>query len=99
MQDVRASPTIRETQTIPEIPTPFRHRTKTRLTTRIPHPRDEQAKTYENCIDMNTPGMIRVSFGIYNNEAEVDEFLKVLESVLDASRLATKADELAIPAY
>ncbi len=60
---------------------------------------DEQAKTYENCIDMNTPGMIRVSFGIYNNEAEVDEFLKVLESVLEASRLATKADELAIPAY
>ncbi len=48
---------------------------------------------------MNTPGMIRVSFGIYNNEAEVDEFLKVLESVLEASRLATKADELAIPAY
>ena len=24
---------------------------------------------------MNTPGMIRVSFGIYNTEEEVDEFL------------------------
>lgn len=60
---------------------------------------DETAKTYENCIDRNTPGMIRVSFGIYNNEEEVDQFLKILESVLDASRLATKADSLAIPGF
>ena len=60
---------------------------------------DEQAKTYENCIDMNTPGMIRVSFGIYNTEEEVDEFLKALESVLETSRLATQADVLAVPAY
>ena len=60
---------------------------------------DEQAKTYENCIDMNTPGMIRVSFGIYNTEEEVDQFLKILESVLEASRVATKADVLAVPEY
>lgn len=43
--------------------------------------------------------MIRVSFGIYNNEEEVDQFLRILESVLDASRLATKADSLAIPGF
>ena len=59
----------------------------------------EQAKTYENCIDMNPPGMIRVSFGIYNTEDEVDQFLKILESVLEASRVATKADVLAVPEY
>ena len=60
---------------------------------------DEQAKTYENCIDMNTPGMIRVSFGIYNTEEEVDQFLKILESVLDSARVDTQKNELAIPAY
>ena len=43
--------------------------------------------------------MIRVSFGIYNNEEEVDQFLRILESVLDASRLATMADSLAIPGF
>jgi len=47
---------------------------------------DEQASTYENCIDMNTPGMIRVSFGIYNTEEEVDKFLEILTSVVDTMR-------------
>ena len=47
---------------------------------------DEQAATYENCIDMNTPGMIRVSFGIYNTEEEVDRFLEILNNVVNAMR-------------
>ena len=47
---------------------------------------DEQASTYENCIDMNTPGMIRVSFGIYNTEEEVDQFLEILNGVVDTMR-------------
>ena len=51
---------------------------------------DEQASTYENCIDMNTPGMIRVSFGIYNTEEEVDEFLGILENIVSDFR---KSDE------
>ncbi len=40
---------------------------------------DEQAKGFLHCGDSGTPGMIRVSFGIYNTEEEVDEFLKILE--------------------
>ena len=60
---------------------------------------DEEAANYENCMDRNTPGMIRVSFGIYNNEAEVDKFLEILGSILEESRQATLLDAEAIPEY
>ena len=60
---------------------------------------DEEAANFENCIDRNTPGMIRVSFGIYNNEAEVDKFLEILNSILEESRQATLLDSQAIPNY
>ena len=40
---------------------------------------DEQAKEYVECGDSGVPGMIRVSFGIYNTEEEVDEFLSILD--------------------
>ena len=43
---------------------------------------DEEAKSFVTCTDMNTPGMIRVSFGVYNNEKEIDEFLEVLDRVI-----------------
>lgn len=43
---------------------------------------DEEAKSYINCMDMKTPGMIRVSFGIYNTEEEVDLFLEALNKVV-----------------
>ena len=33
---------------------------------------------YKKCADAKTPGMIRVSFGIYNTEEEVDELLRIL---------------------
>ena len=39
---------------------------------------DEAAKELEECAEAGTPGMIRVSFGIYNTEKEVDEFLEIL---------------------
>ena len=35
---------------------------------------------------MNTPGMIRVSFGIYNTEEEVDELLKILPEAIEAAK-------------
>ncbi|MCR5300720.1 MAG: aminotransferase class V-fold PLP-dependent enzyme [Erysipelotrichaceae bacterium] len=47
---------------------------------------DEEAANFENCVDMNTPGMIRVSFGIYNTEEEVDQFLQILEDTLKEFR-------------
>ena len=46
---------------------------------------DEEAKGFVTCTDMNTPGMIRVSFGVYNNEEEVDQFLEVLDKVLESA--------------
>ena len=33
-----------------------------------------------------TPGMIRVSFGIYNTEEEVEQFLKVLAQAIPAAK-------------
>ena len=40
----------------------------------------------EDCGDSGTPGMIRVSFGIYNTEEEVDEFLNVLAEAIPAAK-------------
>ncbi|MDO5109707.1 MAG: aminotransferase class V-fold PLP-dependent enzyme [Erysipelotrichaceae bacterium] len=60
---------------------------------------DEEAQTFVNCIDMKTPGMIRVSFGIYNTEEEVDKFLEVLSSLVDESRETTKLSSEAKPEY
>ena len=34
--------------------------------------------------------MIRVSFGIYNTEAEVDELLKILPKALEATKAETE---------
>lgn len=44
---------------------------------------NEEAETYAGCDSAKTPGMIRTSFGIYNTEAEVDEFLEMLKKALD----------------
>ena len=49
---------------------------------------DEKAKSFANCTDVNTAGMVRVSFGIYNNEAEVDRFLVLMPSVMEAAKAA-----------
>ena len=43
---------------------------------------DQEVHNYAECSDMNTPGMIRVSFGIYNTEEEVDYLLKVLPDAI-----------------
>lgn len=60
---------------------------------------DEEAASFENCIDMKTPGMIRVSFGIYNTEEEVDRFLEILGKLIDESREATMLQADADPRY
>ncbi len=48
------------------------------------------------CDDSGTPGMIRVSFGIYNTEEEVDEFLKILTEAL---KLCKEEPTAFIPEY
>ena len=61
---------------------------------------DEQLDSFEECTDVNTPGMIRVSFGIYNTEEEVDALLRILPAAIERAKV--KADEeysRAEPAY
>ena len=45
---------------------------------------DDQLKDFEDCGDISTPGMIRVSFGIYNTEEEVDAFLELMPEAMEA---------------
>ena len=40
---------------------------------------EEEVRGFQECSSESTPGMIRASFGIYNTEEEVDEFLKAIE--------------------
>lgn len=47
---------------------------------------DDEVRDYKKCDDARTPGMIRVSFGIYNTEEEIDEFLKTLPEAIEAVR-------------
>ena len=47
---------------------------------------EDQQRGFLECDDSGTPGMIRVSFGIYNTEEEVDEFLRILEDALAICR-------------
>ncbi len=47
---------------------------------------DDELDRFADCGESGTPGMIRVSFGIYNTEEEVDEFLSVLARALPAAR-------------
>ena len=42
----------------------------------------EDLAGYIDCGDGGTPGMIRLSFGIYNTEEEVDRFLEILQEVM-----------------
>ncbi len=47
---------------------------------------DDAAKELIECGDAGTPGMIRVSFGIYNTEEEVDEFLKIMDECVEVCK-------------
>lgn len=47
---------------------------------------DEELYKYEDCGESGTPGMLRVSFGIYNTEEEVDAFLKILAEAIPAAK-------------
>ena len=49
---------------------------------------DEEADFYNECTDSNTPGLIRISFGIYNTEEEVDRFLEMLPGIIEAAKEA-----------
>ena len=49
----------------------------------------DDLRGFIKCDDANTPGMVRVSFGIYNTEEEVERFLSCLVEVMDEARIRT----------
>ncbi|MBR6230125.1 MAG: aminotransferase class V-fold PLP-dependent enzyme [Eubacterium sp.] len=55
---------------------------------------DEQARDFENCVDMNTAGMVRVSFGIYNTEEEVDRFLEMMPKVMEEAKKDSEGKDI-----
>ena len=60
---------------------------------------DEEAEGFENCVDVNTPGMIRISLGIYNTEEEVDQFLAMLPDAIEAANYSLQFYSQAVPEY
>ncbi len=59
---------------------------------------DSMLEGFEGCASSKTPGMVRVSFGIYNTEEEVDEFLKILPEAVEAAKEEQKKYD-AVPEY
>ena len=59
---------------------------------------DEAAKNFESCADVDTAGMVRVSFGIYNNEEDVDKFLEIMPQIMEKARAIT-IEKYATPEY
>ena len=55
---------------------------------------DETVRGFENCSDANTAGMIRVSFGIYNNEEEIDKLLDLMPAAMQAAKDANKDGDI-----
>ena len=55
------------------------------------------ARGFLECVDVNTAGMIRASFGIYNTPDEVDRFLEILPKAIEMAKDDTlnysRADE------
>lgn len=54
---------------------------------------DDGLEEYVDCVDGKTPGMIRISFGIYNTEEEVDKFLEKLPEYIRITKEAEAAKE------
>lgn|GEM_PF-44171 len=46
---------------------------------------DEEINKFAGCADIKTAGMVRISFGIYNTEEEVDQFLAMMPEIMKES--------------
>ncbi|MBQ6395924.1 MAG: aminotransferase class V-fold PLP-dependent enzyme [Atopobiaceae bacterium] len=60
---------------------------------------DDTLHGFAECTDVNTAGMMRMSFGIYNTEAEVDEFLAALPEGLEMAKEDMNHFSRAVPEY
>ena len=59
---------------------------------------DSELESFEGCASAKTPGMLRISFGIYNTEEEVDKFLAIMPKAMEIAK--SKQENLdAVPAY
>jgi selenocysteine lyase/cysteine desulfurase len=45
-------------------------------------PEEERAKRAARCDNPTLPGMVRASFGCYNNEADIDRFMEMLTKIV-----------------
>ena len=59
---------------------------------------DSALESFEGCADAKTPGMVRVSFGIYNTTEEVDKFLEILPKAMAAAKEEGEMIDV-VPAY
>ncbi len=59
---------------------------------------DSELESFEGCASAKTPGMIRVSFGIYNTEEEIDKFLEILPKAVESAKNKQEMYD-AIPEY
>ena len=46
---------------------------------------DQEIQIFKDCTDIKTAGMVRISFGIYNTEEEVDQFLDMMPAIMKQS--------------
>ena len=60
---------------------------------------NDELQGFLECTDVNTAGMLRVSFGIYNTDAEVDEFLAMMPDALEQAKERMERFSRAEPAY
>ena len=58
---------------------------------------DDEVMNFEGCAEPKTPGMIRVSFGIYNTEEEVERFLELLPKAIEEVRQDLEREPLDAP--
>ena len=60
---------------------------------------DDEVRGFSDCDSVNTAGMIRVSFGIYNTVEEVDRFLALLPEAIETARVEQDMYAFANPDY
>ena len=56
---------------------------------------DSELEGYEGCASAKTPGMLRISFGIYNTVEEVDKFLEILPKAMESAKKRQETSDAA----
>ena len=59
---------------------------------------DSELEGFEGCASSKTPGMLRLSFGIYNTEEEIDKFLAIMPKAMESAKKKQEKYD-AVPEY